>query len=123
VLGDLAGPRPAGGPAPTSYSGALVDAVKLFQDRHAFEPDGVIGAGTIAAMNVPLARRVRQIELALERERWLPDTRNRPLIFVNVPLFRLWGYVPDGPDEPLRMNVVVGKPLGHATPLFVEEME
>ena len=123
VLGDLAGPAPAGGSAPASYSGAVVDAVKRFQDRHALEADGVIGAGTIAALNVPLAKLVRQIELALERERWLPDTRNRPLIFVNVPMFKLWAYDPERPDEPLRMNVVVGKSLGHATPLFVEQME
>jgi murein L,D-transpeptidase YcbB/YkuD len=123
VLGDLAGPAPAGGSAPATYGGAMVDAVKRFQDRHALEADGVIGASTIAALNVPLAKLVRQIELALERERWLPDTRNRPLLFVNVPMFKLWAYDPERPDDPLRMNVVVGKALGHATPLFVEQME
>jgi len=105
------------------YGGELVDAVKRFQGRHALEPDGVIGPGTIAALNVPAAARVRQIELALERERWLPETRREPHVFVNVPLFRLWAYDPDRPDEPLRMKVVVGKTLGHETPIFVERME
>jgi murein L,D-transpeptidase YcbB/YkuD len=121
VVGDL----PAGADASTgtAYTGALVDAVKRFQERHAIEADGVIGPDTIAALNVPLADRVRQIELALERERWLPDTRSQRLIFVNVPLFRLWAYDPAVENEPLRMNVVVGKSLGHATPLFVEQME
>jgi len=38
----------------------------------------VIGPGTIAALNVSMARRVRQIELALERERWLPEMRRGP---------------------------------------------
>ena len=102
------------------YEGALVDAVKHFQRRHALEPDGVLGPGTIAALNVPAVHRVRQIELALERERWLPEMRKEPHVFVNVPLFRLWGYDPDRPDEPLRMNVVVGKTLGHETPIFIE---
>jgi murein L,D-transpeptidase YcbB/YkuD len=126
ALGDL----PADAPAPETagdgtplYAGALVDAVKRFQGRHALEPDGVIGPGTIQALNVPAAARVLQIEMALERERWLPDTRQEPHVFVNVPLFRLWAYDPAQPDEPLRMNVVVGKTLGHKTPIFVEQME
>jgi murein L,D-transpeptidase YcbB/YkuD len=122
VLGDLPEAAP-GETAGTTYEGAVVQAVKRFQDRHALEPDGTIGAGTIAAINTPVARRVRQLELALERERWLPDTRGRALVFVNVPMFKLWGYDPARPDDPLRMNVVVGKSLGHATPLFAEEME
>ena len=100
-----------------------MDAVKRFQGRHALEPDGVIGSGTIEALNVPAAVRVRQIEMALERERWLPEMRKEPHVFVNVPLFRLWAYDPARPDEPLRMNVVVGKTLGHKTPIFVDEME
>jgi murein L,D-transpeptidase YcbB/YkuD len=125
ALGDL----PADAPAPVLragvpvYGGALVDAVKRFQERHALEADGVIGAGTIDRLNVTLAARVRQIELAMERERWLPEMRRAPYLFVNVPLFRLWAYDPDRPDEPLRMNVVVGKSAGHATPIFIDEME
>jgi L,D-transpeptidase YcbB len=119
---DAPGPERAADGLPV-YGGALVEAVKRFQGRHALEPDGVIGPGTIATLNVPASTRVRQIELALERERWLPETRREPHIFVNVPLFRLWAYDPDRPDEPLRMRVVVGKTLGHETPIFVEQME
>jgi L,D-transpeptidase YcbB len=125
ALGDLPADAPAPETAPDGtplYAGVLVDAVKRFQGRHALEPDGVIGPGTIEALNVPAAARVRQIEMALERERWLPETRKEPHVFVNVPLFRLWAYDPDRPDEPLRMNVVVGKTLGHKTPIFVGQM-
>jgi murein L,D-transpeptidase YcbB/YkuD len=123
---DLPPEAPAPGTAPDGtplYDGALVEAVKRFQQRHALEPDGVLGTGTLEVLNVPAARRVRQIELALERERWLPEMRREPHVFVNVPLFRLWAFDPGRPDEPLRMNVVVGKTLGHATPIFVEQME
>jgi L,D-transpeptidase YcbB len=125
AFGDL----PADAPPPSSaadgtpvYAGAIVDAVKRFQHRHALEADGTVGAGTIAALNVPAAVRVRQLELALERERWLPEMRREPHVFVNVPLFRLWAWEPDRPDEPLRMNVVVGKTMGHETPIFAEQM-
>jgi L,D-transpeptidase YcbB len=105
------------------YKGPLVDAVKKFQARHALEPDGVIGAGTIRTINMTLAHRVRQIELAMERMRWLPKLDDRPNIFVNIPLFRLWATDPVTGEEPLRMNVVVGKSLNSRTPIFVEQME
>ena len=74
-------------------------------------------------LNVSLAHRVRQIELAMERMRWLPQLSDRPNIFVNVPLFRLWATDPQTGAEPLRMNVVVGQSLDHKTPIFVEELE
>ncbi len=126
TFGDLPADAPLPGTAPDGtplYAGALVDAVKRFQGRHALEPDGVIGPGTIETINVPVATRVRQIELALERERWLPEMRREPHVFVNVPLFRLWAYDPAAPDEPLRMNVVTGKSLGHKTPIFIGQMQ
>jgi L,D-transpeptidase YcbB len=97
--------------------------VKKFQGRHGLDADGVIGAGTIKALNVSLADRIRQIELSMERMRWLPTLSDRPNVFVNVALFRLWATDPATGDEPLRMNVVVGKSLDHRTPIFVEQME
>jgi murein L,D-transpeptidase YcbB/YkuD len=119
VFGDLAGEA---GPAPATYSGPVVEAVKRFQERHGLDVDGVIGAGTIRALNVTLAARVRQIELAMERKRWLPELSDRPNVFVNVALFRMWATDPISGEEPLRMAVVVGQSLDHKTPLFVEEM-
>ena len=67
-------------------------AVKRFQERHGLQNDGVIGAGTIRALNVPLAARVRQIELAMERMRWLPTLSDRPNVFVNVRAVSLVGH-------------------------------
>ena len=110
-------------PPPGLYAGPLVEAVKRFQQRHGLEADGIVGADTIKALNVPLAQRVRQIELAMERMRWLPTLSDRPNVFVNVPLFRMWATDPVTGDEPLRMNVVVGQSLNHRTPLFIEELE
>ena len=85
--------------------------------------DGVIGAGTLATLNVPLAHRVRQLALAMERMRWLPQMSDRPTVFVNVPFFRMWATDPRTGEEPLRMNVVVGKSLHHKTPIFIDRME
>jgi murein L,D-transpeptidase YcbB/YkuD len=120
IFGDLAMDVTVDGP---EYSMVIVDAVKSFQRRHGLTSDGVIGAGTARAVNVTLGQRVRQIELAMERMRWLPELSDKPNVFVNVALFRLWATDPMTGEEPLRMNVVVGESLNHQTPLFVEQME
>ena len=74
--------------------------MKQFQLRHGLEADGVIGAGTIRALNVQLAQRVRQIELAMERMRWLPTLDDQPNVFVNIALFRLWATDPGTAQNP-----------------------
>lgn len=125
LFGDLmeVAPLAAAPDAAPLYEGALVEAVKAFQTRHILDADGVLGEATIDALNVPPARRVRQLELAMERGRWLPRLTDRPAIFVNVPLFRLWASDPLRGQEPLRMKVVVGKSMSHRTPIFVEQLE
>jgi murein L,D-transpeptidase YcbB/YkuD len=104
------------------YDGALVDAVKNFQRRFGRDPSGLIDAQTVADLNVPLSRRVRQMQLMLERLRWLPSSYHEAPIVVNIPEFRLRGY-----DEQFHigvtMKVVVGKALGHDTPVFSDTMQ
>jgi len=120
VLGDL---PPDPGAGSTTYDTAVVEAVKRFQWRHGLGADGIVGPATLSALNVPLERRVRQIELAMERMRWLPALDDRPNVFVNVAFFRLWATDPGSGKEPLRLNVVVGQSINHQTPIFLEEME
>ena len=57
----------------TIYEAALVEAVKNFQRRHGRDPNGRIGAQTLSDLNVPLSGRVQQMQLALERWRWMPE--------------------------------------------------
>ena len=74
-----------------NYQGALVDAVKHFQLRHGLAPNGVLDAPTLDELNTPLSRRVTQLQLAMERMRWLPHQFSRPPVIVNIPEFRLYG--------------------------------
>lgn len=119
LLGDLQ-PEPLAAPN-DSYTPPLAEAVKRFQDRHGLDADGKLGRQTLAALNVPLALRVRQIALSLERLRWLPDLSAGPFIAVNLPSFRLWAFHSAAADaQPvLAMRVIVGKALRTPTPLFV----
>src|SRR5271157_218122 len=120
LVGDL--PANANVPADQStYSGALVDAVKNFQRRHGRDPNGRIDAQTLADLSVPLSRRVRQMQLTLERWRWLPPISQPPVV-ANIPEFRLRAYDKDF-KVAVTMNVVVGKAYGHHTPVFSDTMQ
>jgi L,D-transpeptidase YcbB len=121
----LVGDLPAGASVAADgliYDGPLVDAVKSFQRRHGRDADGRIGAQTLADLNVPLSRRVAQMQWTLERWRWLPDINRKAPIVVNIPEFRLRAY-DENFNVGLTMNVVVGKAYGHSTPVFSENME
>lgn len=87
-----------------TYDGALVDAVKRFQERHGLDVDGRIGPGTFRALRVPLSRRVEQIELSLERWRWAPTEIEGTPIVVNIPEFRLSAYDSDSKVELAMMS-------------------
>ncbi len=106
------------------YDGAMVEGVRRFQERHGLEADGVIGKATWAALEVPIAQRLRQIELALERLRWLPELPAGALVAVNVPSFRLWALrdVHQANAAALEMNVVVGRAGRTRTPIFMQSM-
>jgi len=121
----LVGDLPASANVPADhliYNGELVNAVKNFQHRLGREASGRIDAQTVADLNVPLSRRVRQMQLTLERWRWLPDSYQEALIVANIPEFRLRAYDKDFKIG-VTMDVVVGKALGHNTPVFSDTMQ
>lgn len=103
------------------YEGPLVEAVKNFQRRHGRDPNGRIDQQTLADLNVPLTRRVRQMQLTLERWRWLPANYEAPLVIVNIPEFHLRAYNEDSTVGAI-MKVVVGQSYGHQTPVFSSTM-
>jgi len=123
TMGDL----PSGSSPPVDaarYEGPIVEGVRRFQIRHGLEPDGVLGKETMSALRVPLEWRVRQIELALERLRWLPHLTDERLVVINIPMFRLWAWDSIPPDAApvLGVDVIVGRALSTQTPVFAEEM-
>ena len=122
LLDDLPPDAP---PASNVYEGPIVDGVKRFQSRHGLEPDGTLGRSTLAALRVPLADRVDQLTLALERLRWLPHLDPDGFLAVNIPMFRLWGWgriPPDGAPA-FDMGAIVGRALNTQTPVFIDQME
>jgi murein L,D-transpeptidase YcbB/YkuD len=103
------------------YDGALVTAVQRFQVRHGLEPTGRIDKTTLAQLNTPLAFRVHQLELAVERWRRNPYDASRPAIVLNLPEFRLRAFR-DGNLE-LEMKIVIGKAPERKTPFLSTQLE
>ncbi len=69
---------------PYFYDAELEQAVRRFQRRNGLDADGVVGRRTIAAMNVPVQTRIRQLELNLARvEKLVPGLSER-YVFVNI---------------------------------------
>lgn len=99
-----------------TYEGALVDAVKHFQSRHGLDADGILGRTTFTQLNTSASQRVAQIELALERWRWVPEQTAGASILVNIPEFQLRARDESGKE--MTMRVVVGKASNHRTPVF-----
>jgi murein L,D-transpeptidase YcbB/YkuD len=123
ATGDMARATPA--PATEAfYTDDLVAGVKQFQRRQGLEPDGMIGPETAARLNRPFEQRVRQIELTLERWRWLPPSFTAPPIIVNIPAFQLDAFrgPSDREDDMLTMDVVVGGAFDKQTPVFAADM-
>jgi len=97
------------------FDESLDQAVRTFQQRHGLFADGAVGPETLEALNVPVAQRIRQIEVNLERLRWIPEDTGDQVVVINIPEFRL--RVLEGSDELMNSRIVVGK-YARNTPVF-----
>ena len=114
--GDLAADHATG----TTLDEPLQEAVRRVQRRYGLVADGVPGKSTLAALAVPATDRVREVELAMERWRWLPRKLGERHVLVNIPTFELMAR--DHGRTEVAMRVVTGKP-NTATPTFSDTME
>lgn len=98
----------------------LEQAVRVFQERHAVEADGLVGPATLAALNVPVDRRIDQIRLNLERGRWVFGNLAPRFIVVNTASFQV--FLVDG-DLPVWSSAAVVGRYYRQTPTFRGELE
>ncbi len=116
VTGDL----PAGmETSSTVFDDALEAAVKRFQQRHRLEVDGVVGPDTFAALNTPVAQRIDQLRVNLERTRWVLHGLPETYVVVNIADFKVYL---------IRHGALVWETLAvvgsnfHKTPVFKANM-
>jgi murein L,D-transpeptidase YcbB/YkuD len=114
------------GDSPGEYAGiedtfdeGLHNSVIRFQRRHGLKEDGVIGPETIKNLNVPVEKRIHQIEINMERLKLMPKDMDQRYIAVNIAAFEL--EVVENENTVVNMKVIVGRPYWHS-PLFSAKM-
>ena len=117
--GDLPAGQAQSGKNGDAYDKSVAEALRRFQKRHGLKETGVINTATLAALNVPVSERMRQVELNMERWRWLPDDFGPRYILVNIPSFKM-GVFESG-KQVMEAKVVVGR-QERQTPTFTANM-
>ncbi len=109
---------------PAVYDPVLEKAVRDFQRKSGLKPDGLIGRGTLHALNSRRgngkAERARKIALNMERLRWMPRDFGRMHFLANQPAYELY-LVRDGRTV-WKTRIIIGKPTNQ-TAFFSDEME
>lgn len=88
------------------FDSTLFYAIKKYQKRMGLPAEGSVGNKTIAELNVPVQKRIRQILINLERVRWMPAEKDSNYILVNIPEFTMHVY--DSSQLKFDMRVIVG---------------
>ncbi|HEV2957170.1 MAG TPA: L,D-transpeptidase family protein [Xanthobacteraceae bacterium] len=104
ITGDLAETAATG----EAYDETVVAALKRFQLRHGLTPTGTVGPQTLAALNVPVDKRVRQLTASYERLAAQTFSFGQRYVVVNIPA-AVAEAVAGGKVEH-RYVAVVGKP-------------
>jgi L,D-transpeptidase YcbB len=97
------------------YNSETNVAIKKFQMRHGLAADGVIGKGTIEALNFSKQKRKEQILTNLERWRWFPKEMGNEYLIVNIPDYKL--ILVKNNDTIRTHKVIVGRDK-RATPVL-----
>jgi murein L,D-transpeptidase YcbB/YkuD len=106
-------------PAGELFDASLEGALRRAQETYGIAPDGKLGAATLAELNVPAAQRIAQVELNLERWRWIPRELGDPHVLVNIPGFNL--ELVHGGVTAWRTRIVVGNAFT-PTPVFSDRI-
>src|SRR6266567_3065979 len=80
ISGDLAPDQASG-----AYDEFVTEAVKRFQLRHGLAATGTMTPRTLAALNVPVQKRIKQLEASLERLANMDFAFGQRYVVVNLP--------------------------------------
>ena len=104
----------------TVYDAPLEEAVRRFQQQNGLDADGIIGARTRDELNVPVAGRIEQIRVNLERLRWIDGARTSRFLAVNIAGYEV--HLIEGSRSIWSARAQVGTPY-RQTPIFVADMK
>ncbi len=84
ILDGLLSPSSSGSANPDVFDEEVQAAVLAAQYRYGIPQTGKLNKKTVIALNIPVTRRIEQIELAIERQRWLPSQSQGVVLSVNA---------------------------------------
>jgi murein L,D-transpeptidase YcbB/YkuD len=116
LSGDIGAYEPVN---PLQYDRILEAGVRRFQERHGLEKDGIVGKETLRSLNISVTERIRQLQVNLERWRWIPHDLGERYLLVNIADFTLTVMEQEKPVS--DMKVIVGRPF-RKTPVFSKKM-
>jgi murein L,D-transpeptidase YcbB/YkuD len=102
ISGDL-----AAGKATGPYDDAVAEAIKRFQVRHGLAATGTVTPRTLAALNVPVQKRIKQLEASLERLENMNFAFGLRYVVVNLPA--TFAEAVENDHVVRRYRVIVGK--------------
>jgi len=83
-------PRVATSGLSDEFDEAIDAAVRAFQRRHGLIEDGIVGPSTLRELNVPVATRIDQLRVNLERVRWIAHALPETYVAVNIPAAKVY---------------------------------
>jgi murein L,D-transpeptidase YcbB/YkuD len=101
------------------YDKNIAEQLLLFQKDWGLNQDGVLGKGTLVALNTSPHELIDRLKVNMERFRWLPLREPRKYLMVNIANFDL--VLIDGLDTLISMRAIVGKE-SRETPVFDARM-
>jgi len=113
-------PPPAKGADATLYDDAVKAAVTAFQKENGLAPDGLVGAGTRAALNSIKTLGPQGLLANMEEWRWMPADMGDLYVWVNIPEFTL-RIVKDG--AVIHTERVITGLVDKQTPVFSENLK
>jgi murein L,D-transpeptidase YcbB/YkuD len=102
VTGDLAADKASG-----AFDDALAAGVRRFQARHGLAATGVMTPRTLVALNVPVQKRIQQLEASLERIVNMGFGFGERYVIVNIPA--TYAEAIENDKVVRRYRVIVGK--------------
>jgi L,D-transpeptidase YcbB len=102
ISGDLAADK-ASGP----FDADMTEAVTRFQVRHGLASTGTVTPRTLAALNIPVQKRIRQLEASLERLENMNFAFGERYVVVNLPA--TFAEAVENDKVVRRYRVIVGK--------------
>jgi murein L,D-transpeptidase YcbB/YkuD len=102
ITGDLAADKLTG-----PFDEEVTEAVMRFQNRHGLAATGTVTPRTLAALNVPVQKRIKQLEASLERIENMNFTFGQRYVVVNLPA--AFAEAVENDKVVRRYRVIVGK--------------